>query len=145
MNDHEAGQLVASAAEVYEQFFVPALFAEWSAHVLAEASVQAGDNVLDVACGTGVLARAAADLVGRRGQVVGVDLNEGMLAVARAKAPQIRWHHGAAESLPFDDNSFDRVVSQFGLMFFADQQQALREMQRVVRENGRVAVAVWGS
>jgi len=144
MNEHDRGQVAASAAEIYEQFFVPALFAEWPARVLKAAGVQVGDKVLDVACGTGVLARKAAAAVGA-GSVVGVDVNKGMLAVAEQKAPGITWKVGPAELLPFEDESFDRVVSQFGLMFFEDQVQAIREMGRVVRPNGTVAVAVWDS
>lgn len=145
MNEHIQGQVVASAAEIYEQFFVPALFAEWPARVLKLADVQPGDEVLDVACGTGILAREAAHLVGAAGSVTGVDINEGMLSVARQKAPHLRWHTAPAENLPFADDSFDRVVSQFGLMFFADQVKALQEMNRVVRPGGVTAVAVWAS
>lgn len=145
MNEHQAGQVAATAAEVYDEFFVPALFIDWPAHVLQAAEVQAGHTVLDVACGTGVLARQAAELVGSDGAVTGVDINDGMLAVARQKAPAIVWKKGAAEALPFEDARFDRVVSQFGLMFFQDPVQALREMKRVTRPRGRVAVAVWGS
>jgi ubiquinone/menaquinone biosynthesis C-methylase UbiE len=145
MNEHEKGQVAASAAEIYEQFFVPALFVDWPEHVLRAASVQSGDSVLDVACGTGVLARKAADLVGDSGSVVGVDINEGMLSVAREKAPEITWKAGPAESLPFAANSFDCVVSQFALMFFEDQGKAITEMGRVARPGGRVAVAVWDS
>ena len=145
MNEHVTGQVVATAAEIYEQFFVPALFADWPPHVLQAANVQAGDAVLDVACGTGVLAREAARVVGSSGVVVGVDINEGMLAVAQQKAPAITWKSGPAEALPFADGAFDRVVSQFGLMFFADQVQAIREMARVLRAGGTMAVAVWDS
>lgn len=142
---HDRGQVAASAAEIYEQFFVPALFAEWPERVLAAAGVKPGDKVLDVACGTGVLARKTAEWVGPEGMVVGVDVNVGMLAVAEMKGPGIEWKVGTAESLPFDDGSFDRVVSQFGLMFFEDQVQAVREMGRLVRPGGTVAVAVWDS
>jgi ubiquinone/menaquinone biosynthesis C-methylase UbiE len=145
MNEHEKGQVAASAAAIYEQFFVPALFAEWPMHVLKAAQVQAGDSVLDVACGTGILAREAAKLVGAAGSVVGVDINEGMLAVAEQKAPNITWQAAPAESLPFETSSFDRVVSQFGLMFFQNQIKALAEMERVLRPGGKAAVAVWGS
>ena len=101
--------------------------------------------MLDVACGTGVLARAVADRVGPRGAVVGLDINEGMLAVARRKAPAIEWRQGAAEDLPYADASFDAVVSQFGLMFFQDRARAIRQMIRVLRPGGRLAVAVWDS
>lgn len=143
MNEHDRGQVVATAAEIYEQFFVPALFAEWPQHVLNAANVQAGDRVLDVACGTGILARTAVNLVGAKGTVVGVDINKGMLAVANAKAPHLAWETAPAEELPFETATFDRVVSQFGLMFFADQVQAITEMRRVLRPGGTLAVAVW--
>lgn len=139
------GQLQGSAAEVYAEFFVPALFAEWPARVLDAVGVRAGESVLDVACGTGVLTRAAATRVGQDGEVVGLDINANMLAMAKQRAPEIEWRSGAAEQLPFAAASFDRVVSQFGLMFFADRVQALREMRRVVGPGGKVAVAVWGS
>ena len=143
MNDTATGQVTKSAAEVYEAFFLPALFAEWPPRVADAAGIRAGQRVLDVACGTGVLARAVAERVGPEGAVTGLDLNEGMLAVARRKAPAIAWRQGRAEALPFDDGSFDAVISQFGLMFFADRVAALREMRRVARPGGRLAVAVW--
>lgn len=143
MSEHDRGQVAASAAEVYEQFFVPALFGDWPAQVLAAAGARAGDDVLDVACGTGVLARAAAEVVGPAGSVTGIDVNEDMLTVARGKDPSISWDSGAAESLPYEDDAFDRVVSQFGLMFFDDPVQAIGEMMRVVRPGGAVSVAVW--
>jgi ubiquinone/menaquinone biosynthesis C-methylase UbiE len=145
MNDHESGQVTRSAAEVYEAFFVPALFGAWPDRVLRAAGTRPGNAVLDVATGTGILARKAAELVGPKSEVAGVDINEGMLAVARQKAPHIDWNLAAAESLPFDDAHFDQVASQFGLMFFRDPVQAIREMARVLRPGGRLAVAVWDS
>lgn len=144
MDEHRAGQVAASAAAVYENFFVPALFGAWPPRVLDAAGAKSGDSVLDVACGTGVLARAAAQVVGPPGAVAGTDINPAMLAVAARLAPEITWRAAPAEALPFPDHSFDRVVSQFGLMFFADQAAALREMARVLRPGGRMAVAVWG-
>lgn len=136
-------QLNTQVAEVYDTFFVPALFAEWPARVLQAADVRAGQRVLDVACGTGVLARAAVEWVGARGTVTGLDLNDGMLAVARQNAPSVNWRQGRAESLPFDDAAFDAVVSQFGIMFFQDRVTAIREMMRVLRPGGHLAIAVW--
>lgn len=144
MDKHERGQVATSAAEIYENFFVPALFAEWPEHVLHAAQLKPGDSVLDVACGTGVLAREANRQVGSSGTVTGIDINQGMLDVAQGKDPLINWQKGAAEDLPFEDSSFERVISQFGLMFFLDQVQAIREMARVLKAGGRMAVAVWG-
>lgn len=145
MTEHDTGQVAASAADIYDSFFVPALFSEWPVRVLKAAGVGAGHDVLDVACGTGVLARAAFDQVGPSGSVTGIDINDGMLAVARKHAAAVTWQTGDAGALPFSDGSFDRVVSQFGLMFFPDRPRALQEMRRVTRAGGRVAVAVWGT
>jgi len=134
-----------SPAEVYEELFVPALFQQWGSVVAQAAGVGPGQRVLDVACGTGVLAMAAAERVGPAGKVVGLDVNEDMLKVARRKSERIEWKEGRAESLGFPDASFDAVVSQFGFMFFTDRVAALREMMRVLRPGGRLAVAVCDS
>lgn len=145
VNQQITGQVSSDAAVIYENHFVPALFAGWPKHVLAAAGVKAGDRVLDVACGTGVLAREAMQRVGTKGSVAGVDINDGMLAMARTKSPEIQWHCSPAESLPFADGSFDRVVCQFGLMFFQDPVKAIGEMRRVMRSGGTCAVAVWAT
>ncbi len=132
-------------ARAYEDLHVPALFKPWCHRVLDAAGVEPGHRVLDVACGTGILARAAAGRVGSAGRVAGVDPGRGMLAVASELAPNVEWREGAAEALPFPEESFDAVVSQFGLMFFSDRSRALREMMRVLKPGGRMAVAVWDS
>lgn len=144
-SDDARGQILAGAAEIYDRFFVPALFAQWARHLLEAAAVGTGDRVLDVACGTGILARAAAARVGTPGAVTGLDVNPGMLAVARRHAADIDWREARAEALPFADGRFDAVLSQFGLMFFDDRVVALREMWRVLRPGGRLAIAVWDS
>jgi ubiquinone/menaquinone biosynthesis C-methylase UbiE len=138
-------QAQTDAAAIYEEFFVPALFQAWADRVAEAAQLSPGARVLDVACGTGVLARTAAARVRPGGSGVGLDLNPGMLAVAERVAPEIAWRQGAAEALPYADASFDAVVSQFGLMFFTDRQAALREMVRVLAPGGPLAVAVWGA
>jgi len=143
VSDTDRGQVSAAAAEVYDTFFVPALFEQWTADVLDVADVGSGHRVLDVGCGTGVLARAAHGRVGPHGHVGGLDPNDGMLVVARRTEPRIEWQIGSAEKLPYPDHSFDRTVSQFALMFFTDREGAVREISRVTRPDGRVAIAVW--
>lgn len=134
---------LTAAARAYEDLHVPAIFAEWSGHVLNSARVGLGQSVLDVACGTGVLARAALGRTGPDGSVAGVDPNAGMLAVAGELEPAVDWREGTAESIPFPDESFDAVVSQFGMMFFPDRIVAVTEMLRVLKPGGMIAVAVW--
>ena len=138
-------QAQIEAANAYETLFVPALFGQWAPKVADAAQIQPGQRVLDVACGTGILAREVASRTGPTGYVAGLDPNPGMLAVAKQFAPAVEWRQGAAESLPFPDRSFDVVVSQFGLMFFTDRRQALCEMLRVLTPEGRMVVAVWDS
>ena len=133
---------IRSPADVYDEMFVPALFAQFGPVVAAAAGVEPGERVLDVACGTGALTIAVAERVGPGGSVVGLDANPEMLAVARRKPAPIEWVEGAAEALPLPDRSFDAVVSQFGFMFFQDGTAALREMMRVLRPGGKLAVAV---
>lgn len=145
MNDVSLGQVTRSAAEIYEEFFVPALFREWAPRVADAAGLAAGQTVLDVACGTGVLAREAARRVAPGGSVSGLDRNPDMLAVAGRAATGIDWRPGLAESLPFADRTFDAVVSQFGLMFFENRIGALKQMWRVLKPGGRLAVAVCGA
>lgn len=137
------GQVSGSAAEVYDELFVPALFAQFTEPVLAAAGVLPGDAVLDVGCGTGALAAAAAARVGSAGTVTGVDVNPGMLAVAARKHPGISWRAADAQLLPFEEAAFDAVVSQFALMFVPEPVRALQEMLRVARAGAGVAVAVW--
>ncbi len=133
-----------NTASQYEKLMVPALFAPFSEQILDIAGFMPGHRLLDVACGTGIVARSAARRAGRaRSTIIGLDPNPGMLAVAGDRAPELDWHEGEAEKLPFGDGEFDIVVSQFGLMFFEDRQAALREMQRVVAPGGRLLAAVF--
>lgn len=131
------------AARAYEELMVPALFGEWASKVADAARIQPGERVLDVACGTGILAREVASRAGASGFVAGLDPIAGMLEVAKQLAPSVEWREGVAESLPFEDQTFDAVVSQFGLMFFADRREALRQALRVLRPGGRFIIAVW--
>lgn len=133
------------AANAYEALMVPALFRPWAEKVADAVQIGRGQRVLDVACGTGVLAREVASRTGSPEAVAGVDCSPGMIAVARTLAPAIDWRQGVAEAIPFPTESFDVVVSQFGLMFFEDRGKALRDMLRVLVPGGRLAVAVWDS
>jgi ubiquinone/menaquinone biosynthesis C-methylase UbiE len=134
-------------AETYESYMVPALFEPWAVRLLQLARPHTGEDVLDVACGTGIVSRRVAPRVGTRGRVVGLDISSSMLDVARTCADEeglkIDWVEATAEALPFPEADFDLVVCQFGLMFFTDRHLALSEMRRVLRAGGRVALAVW--
>lgn len=141
MSDATMESMIASA-RAYESLFVPALFGQWASRVADLARLAVGERVLDVACGTGVLAREAQRRTAPTGCVAGLDPGPGMLAVARELAPLVDWREGRAEAMPFADGAFDAVVSQFGLMF-TDAGSAVREMLRVLRPGGPLVVAVW--
>lgn len=139
----------AAEAELFEATMVPAVFGPWAPELVRLAGPAPGERVLDLACGTGVVARLAAQAVGATGGVSGCDINQGMLEVAERVAAeaghQIGYHQGSADALPFDDNSFDLVMCQQGLQFFPDKPAALREILRVLAPAGRFAAAVWRS
>ncbi|MGH8925628.1 MAG: class I SAM-dependent methyltransferase [Acidimicrobiia bacterium] len=132
------------AAEWYERGKESWLLEDLAKFLSDAAKVGTGDRVLDVGCGTGVVARECARRVGEEGNVAGIDISEEMLAVARRIAPELDWYLGDAVELPFPDGAFDRAVSQFALMFFPDREKALTEMWRVLRPGGTLAVGVPG-
>lgn len=130
---------VASGAENYERYFVPAIGEPVARRLIAAARPVPGERVLDIACGTGIAARLAAEAVGPDGTVVGVDANPGMLDVARSVGPDhIDWYQAPAEEMPLADDAFDVVLCSMGLQFFADKDQALREARRVLAPGGRL-------
>lgn len=138
--------LPRNPAETYENYFVPAMFFPWATILLRHSAPRSGERVLDVACGTGVVSRLAAPLVGASGQVVALDFNASMLVVARTlpvtSGAAITWQEGNAMSLPFPTNAFNLVLCQHGLQFFPDRLLALREMRRVLVSGGRALVIV---
>ena len=124
---------------------MPALFADWAGALVDAAGVVPGQAVLDVACGTGIVARTVADRLQGDGRVIGVDVNDAMLAVARRARPELEWLVAEAGDLPFPDASFDTVLCQAALMYFPDRARAVAEMARVVRSGGAVAVQLWSA
>ena len=137
-----------SGPEIYERHMVPSIFGPWAADLVKLAAPIAGERVLDVACGTGIVALLAAERVGSKGKVVGLDLNPGMLTVARSASAgieNIEWREGNATAMPLSDGMFDLVFCQQGLQFFPDRLASLKEMHRVLVPGGRLAVSVWSS
>jgi 2-polyprenyl-3-methyl-5-hydroxy-6-metoxy-1,4-benzoquinol methylase len=149
MTQREQWQMAGTGPESYERHLVPALFKPWALDLLARANLCTGERVLDVACGTGIAARLAAETVGPPGSVWGIDLNTAMIEVARAHAPaiaaRIEWRVANATALPCLDASFDAVLCQQGLQFFPEQAVAVREMHRVLVPGGRLVLSVWRS
>ena len=143
--DQDVSEDLIEAGRGYEGLFVPALFQPWTKHLIEGAKIQEGSHVLDIACGTGVLARKALARTGANGRVVGVDLAPGMLAAANEIEPAIDWVLCNAEALDVEDDAFDSVISQFGMMFFTDRQKSVEEMFRVLKPGGTLAIAVWRS
>ena len=134
-------------AQAYEDYFGPAIFEPLTQVLLEYAPPQPGERVLDLACGTGIVTRRVAPMVGAGGRVVGVDINPGMIEVAQAQpAPEgapIEWRQGDALTLDLPDGAFDVVLLQQGLQFFSDRPEGLLQMRRVLADGGRVVLAVW--
>ncbi len=144
---HFAQSFGANAPENYERFFVPAIGRPLANDLVRIAALHAGERVLDVGCGTGVVTRLAAERVRPGGAVAGLDINAGMLAVARSITPPdlgIEWHEASAESMPLPEGAFDVVLCQMSLQFVADRLRGVREMRRVLTSGGRLVLNVPG-
>jgi ubiquinone/menaquinone biosynthesis C-methylase UbiE len=141
--------LAGNAPQLYERYTVPNLARPQTELMFAHVSLQAGDRVLDAACGTGIVTRVAVQRWGNLGHIVGVDLNPGMLAVARAHTPAtgipLAWLQGDVCALPFLPGSFDVVLCNQGLQYAQDTLAALREIHRVLVPKGRLAFTVWSA
>jgi ubiquinone/menaquinone biosynthesis C-methylase UbiE len=137
-----------SGPKAYDEFFVPRLFQPWAKLLLDEVNLQPGEAVLDVATGPGTVARLAAVRLGSQGRVVATDIALPMLDIARAKpevtgAARVEYVESPAAPLAAPSGTFDAVLCQQGIQFFPDRPAALREMHRVLKPNGRAAIAVW--
>lgn len=141
-------QLEGNAPLAYDTHIVDVFLRDYSRRLVEIAAVKPGDRVLDVACGTGVVTQLVANKIGSAGQVVGFDLNAGMLARAkdsRETAVAIEWRLGNATDMPFGDATFDCVICQHGLQFIPNKAAAVSEMHRVLADRGRIVISVWRS
>lgn len=127
MSNEETWRLETATARKYEEVFVPALFARWAEILIDSAELAREKTILDVACGTGIVARTVKKRLNGRVDVKGVDLNPAMLEIAGGISPDIDWLEGNAQKLPFDNESFDVVLCQAGLMFFPDKIAAFQK------------------
>jgi ubiquinone/menaquinone biosynthesis C-methylase UbiE len=148
MDDQERWQVDDDAADAYQRFLVPAVTGPWASILVERVAVRHGERVLDVACGTGAVARLAAQRVGAAGHVTALDINPRMLEVGHSLPPvagaAIEWLEGSALEMPLPDAAFDVVTCQLGLQFLPDRSRALREMRRVLSNTGRLALSVYG-
>ncbi len=149
MKTNEQWHITLEAARLYERIVARHILGPWAPSLADAGRLAGGERVLDLACGTGVVTRVVAQRVGPRGRVTGVDLNAGMISVARSlPAPDggpVEWLEGSALAIPLPDASVDVVLCQQGLQFFLDKALALLEMRRVLDRGGRLALSVWSS
>jgi len=147
MDEIEPWYFEENPSELYELLLVPSKFLPWAEDLVLLSEPKNGDNILDVACGTGTVTRLIPPIVGASGKVAGLDFDAGRLAVAanlpRPAGCDIEWVEGDAGELPFDDSSFDIVFCQQGLQFFPDKSAALKEMNRVLVASGKLILGVW--
>lgn len=141
-------QIFEKGPEAYERYIVPAWMGAWAEDLVSAGKVIPGKRVLDVACGTGIVARKAALKIGTNGSITGIDVNDGMIQAARSFAARdgilsIEWLQGNALCMPFDEGGFDIVLCQQGLQFSPDPLAAVKEMYRVLAPGGTVAVSMW--
>lgn len=144
-SEHFNPDITDDLVRVHEQYLVPAIYAQWANRVADIAEIEIGHDVLDVACGTGTLARAVRLETGLRGKIIGLDVSEKMLESAHRQSSGIEWQLGDATKMPFVKNRFDRVMCQFSLMFISNRVAAIKEMFRVCKPDGLVVVATWGA
>lgn len=147
MSDPVKWRVTGTLPEIYEQVFVPATMCVWANRLVELLELKPGQQILDVACGTGAVTYLLAERNGNNGQIIGYDISPEMLAIAQAKQSNtnIEWQLGDASRFPFQDETFDVVTCQFGFMFFEDCVANLREMYRVLASGGQLVILVWGA
>lgn len=140
-------QLAREAAERYEKILVPTILGPAARALVDWSAIKDGETILDIGTGTGAAARFAAERVGATGRVIGIDINPGMIQVAKSLPPingaVIEWHEKSAYELPFNDQTVDAILSAQTLQFLKERQTALSEKYRVLKPGGRVAISLW--
>lgn len=145
---NQPSAFVGAIPENYDRYLGPVLFEPYAADIVRRLSVPAGGNVLELACGTGIVTRKLRDSLPPETKLTATDLNPAMLAVAQKKFDAyetVEWKDADASNLPFANASFDVVVCQFGLMFIPDKQRAVNEAHRVLKPGGEFLLSVWDS
>jgi len=150
MTEESGWPLDGTAPEAYERYIVSAWMGQWAQALIEQAEIKPGNRILDVACGTGIVARKSAYIVGTNGYVAGLDADKNMLQAAKRFAERegvslIDWHQGDATCIPLSKGKYDVVLCQQGLQFFPDRLKALQEMYRIMLQGGRLALSVWRS
>jgi len=142
----ESWQIAGDSPAAYEEYLVPGFFKPWADKLVQLSSPSPGSDILDVACGTGIVARTATAKAGGDAQVTGLDINPQMLnkaaEMAEREGLEIDWQQGDAGDLPFEDNRFDHLFCQQAMQFFPEPEQALREIQRVLKPGGTLALNI---
>jgi SAM-dependent methyltransferase len=134
-----------SVPEFYEQYLVPLIFEPYAADLTSRVDGSSAQSVLEVACGTGVVTRALAAGLGSGVSITASDLSQPMVdhAAGVGTAREVLWRQGNVMDLPFESDSFDAVVCQFGVMFFADRPKAFAEIRRVLQPGGMFLFNTW--
>lgn len=149
MSELSGWQLDGDAPDAYERYMVPAFIETWTRELVKRADLVNGERLLDVACGTGMVARHAVPFLGNEGDITGVDVNAVMLDKARTIGEQagisVAWEEGDVTALPFSGDRFDVAICQQSLQYFPDRDRALGEMHRVLAPGGRLLLSVWRS
>ena len=144
---HETYQLTANAAEIYETQKVVAIFRPLALATINQIDIEDSDQVVDIACGTGIVSRVLEEEYPALSRIAGVDLNEGMLGQAKSLTStggsRIEWYQSDVAELPFDDASFSLAICQQGLQYFPEKELALTEIRRILKPGGRLATTVW--
>jgi ubiquinone/menaquinone biosynthesis C-methylase UbiE len=143
MSNINGWQLSGDGPSTYEKYVVPAYTGTWAKEIVNRSCIQKSEKILDVACGTGLVARTVSELFNNDSFIYGIDVNEAMLKKAFEMNKDINWHHGDVAEMPFSENSFDVVICQQGLQYFSDRSHAINEMRRVLVNRGRILLSVW--